>query len=195
MPEQFDFPPRGAALNGTPAALFVPMSFSQEELGGFGSNYNKTVVARLKRGVSIGQARAEMGSLKAALVEQYPEDLKGIPRISSPSFLTGDTGRRTCPWCWEAHRALIVCADVANLMLTRFGSCQRKSLFARLASSARIVRQLLTESSCWVCWEARLGCCSPVRDAGLAFARGRDPACRIDRIQWSRALSRFCLHW
>ncbi len=155
MPEQFDFPPRGAAMNGTPAALFVPMSFSQEELGGFGSNYNKTVVARLKRGVSIGQARGEMASMKAALVEQYPQDLKGIPGgISIPVIpLNEETAGSSKNMLLVllggvAIVLLIVCADVANLMLTRFGSRQREiAVRSSLgASSARIVRQLLTES-------------------------------------------------
>ncbi|MFB3905884.1 MAG: ADOP family duplicated permease [Acidobacteriota bacterium] len=155
MPEQFEFPPRGAALNGTPAALFVPMSFSQEELGGFGMNYNKTVVARLKLGVSVGQARAEMDSMKAALVEQYPEVLKSLPTgMSIPVVpLNEETAGRSRNMLLVllggvAIVLLIVCADVANLMLTRFGSRQREiAVRSSLgASSARIVRQLVTES-------------------------------------------------
>src|SRR5215467_5663920 len=76
MPRQFVFPPRGAEMNGEPADVFVPMSFLPFERQGYGMFYNHTVIARLKPGVSIEQARAEMTSLRPSLVESYPAPLR-----------------------------------------------------------------------------------------------------------------------
>ena len=59
MPAPFEFPPRGAALNGEPAEVFIPMSFSRVEREGFGMRYNTTVIGRIKPGVRLEQARAE----------------------------------------------------------------------------------------------------------------------------------------
>jgi predicted permease len=155
MPERFDFPPRGAELNGEPAELFVPMSFSKIEREGFGMRYGFTVVARLKPGVSLEQARGEMERLKASLLEQYPAVLQSfLSGMSIPVVpLDEETLGRSRNMLLVLLGAvtivlLIVCADVANLMLTRFGSRQREiAVRSSLgASPARILRQLLTES-------------------------------------------------
>lgn len=155
MPERFDFPPRGAALNGQPAEFFVPVSFSKEEREGFGMRYNQTIVARLKPDVSIGQARSEMDGLKASLVSQYPAMLQSFLTELSIHVVPLDeetSGRsRTMLLVLLGAVAivlLIVCADVASLMLTRFGSRRREiAIRSSLgAGPARIVRQFLTES-------------------------------------------------
>ena len=155
MPERFDFPPRGAVLNGEPAELFVPISFTNAERQGFGMRYSHSVLARLKPGVSIGQAHGEMQSLKASLVGQYPAGLQSMMSgLSMPiAPLDEETSGRSRNMLLVLLGAvsivlLIVCADVANLMLTRFGSRRREiAIRASLgASSARLVRQLLTES-------------------------------------------------
>jgi len=57
MPERFEFPPRAPILNGEPAEVFIPMSFSKIEREGFGMRYNSTVIGRLNPGVRLEQAR------------------------------------------------------------------------------------------------------------------------------------------
>ena len=59
MPARFSFPNRGPALNNSPADVFVPMSFTDDERTAFGSMYNHTVIGRLAPGVTIADAQRE----------------------------------------------------------------------------------------------------------------------------------------
>jgi len=173
MPKESAFPPRGAQLNGEPADVFVPMSFAPFERQAFGMMYNSTVVARLKPGVSIEQARAELASLSGPLIDQYPAFLQRVftRGISIPiSAMYDETvagGQRLILILMGAVGLvlLIGCADVAALMLTRSAARQRElAIRAALGASARrIVRQLLTESFVL----AAAGC---VIGIGLAYA-------------------------
>ena len=79
MPKTFTFPNRGPHMNNKPADVYLPISFTPRERGGFGSMYNNTVVARLKPGVTPAQANAEAAALvRANAVEMYPADLSGL---------------------------------------------------------------------------------------------------------------------
>jgi predicted permease len=155
MPQPFVFPPRGANLNGEPADVFIPMSFTPFERQAFGMQYNNTVVARLKPGVSIQQARAEVAILIQPLTERYPAALhqfaagQSIP-IAPMSEETVGSSRRMLLLVMGAVAVvlLIVCADVAGLVLTRWAP-RRRELAIRAAVGAtgqRIIRQLLTEA-------------------------------------------------
>src|SRR5215471_14758890 len=154
MPTSIEFPPRGPELNGEPAEVFVPMAFTPTEREGWGMFYNNTVVARLKPGISLEQARAEVASLLQPLAEHYPPVLgpflKGfsIPMAALDEETVGRTRRMLLILISAVGIVLLIgCADVTNLILTRSSSRQHEiAIRCSLgAGPARIARQLMTE--------------------------------------------------
>src|SRR5262249_8648256 len=59
MPRTFEFPPRGTP-DYEPAELWVPIAFAPEQLADLGDNFDIGVLAELRPGVTLKQARADM---------------------------------------------------------------------------------------------------------------------------------------
>src|SRR6185369_16726447 len=83
MPASFEFPRRGPHSNNKPASVWVPMAFTDGERQERGNQFNRGVVARLKRGVTLDQARAELDVLARRINANYPSVLQqaGFPAI------------------------------------------------------------------------------------------------------------------
>jgi predicted permease len=109
------------------------------------------VMGRLKTGVTLEQARADMDAIAAGLAAMYPEaDAKtGISLMPYKQALVGEIE----PFLFVLLGAvgfvlLIACANVANLLLARSaGRAREFAIRAALgATRGRVIRQLLTES-------------------------------------------------
>jgi predicted permease len=132
-----------------PRQLWVPVGYTKTDLGR-GSN-SFISIARLKPGVSLAQASAEMDALAKNIAAQHPnEDADMGATVSSLQEFGLDGLRRTMLILLSAVAfvLLIACVNVANLLLAR-GATRQKEFAIRIALGApgsRIARQLFTEN-------------------------------------------------
>jgi predicted permease len=109
---------------------------------------------RLKHGVTMSQAEAELKTIAAQLAREFPNDNEGMTVTLSPAGLLGAWMRGPIIGFAGVLMAvvglvlLLACTNLANLLLAR-ATERRKEIAVRLAIGARrwrLVRQLLTES-------------------------------------------------
>ena len=113
--------------------------------------HNIACIARLKPGVSVNQARAEMNLVQERIDQLNPTTERGlgghVERLRQ--FLIGDIGGTLVLLLGAAGLVLLIsCANVANLLLAR-SAVRIREFAVRLAvgaSRAQIARQLVTES-------------------------------------------------
>jgi predicted permease len=143
---------------GIDAEYFVPMMMQPEVLPSESlTDRNPTFIhmmGRLKSGVTIEQAQAEMATLAGNLAREYPDSSKGVGIFVAPvwkahygvqDFLRSVLGFLMVV---AAFVLLIACVNVANLLLAR-ATTRQEEIAIRAALGAdrlSLIRQLLVES-------------------------------------------------
>ncbi len=134
--------------------FWVPMAFTEEERKSVGDNFDYNIVARLKPGVSLAQARADVERVAQIIRDGYPAAVKSQFEVHGVvvgirEAALGDYRRPILIMLLAVVFVLLIAiANVANLLLTK-GTSRQRELSVRIALGATgrsIITQLITES-------------------------------------------------
>jgi putative ABC transport system permease protein len=132
------------------AQIWTPLAWTDREKAAR-ANRHYRIIGRLKPGVDLKQAQAEMNTISSQLAQQYPVEDKGWGAEVVPlrDELVGDVRPALLVLLGAvAFVLLIACANVTNLMLAKTLG-RRKEIAIRSAlgaSRTRVVQQILSET-------------------------------------------------
>jgi putative ABC transport system permease protein len=131
--------------------LWLPLGLPPAQLANHDSHYLR-VLGRLKPGVTLAQAQADLDTIAARLTAQYPLSNGGVG-VTVTSLREQTVGDVRLPLLIllgvTGLLLLMVCANIGNLLIARASSRAREfALRAAVgATRARLVRQMLAESA------------------------------------------------
>jgi putative ABC transport system permease protein len=146
LPPHFEFP-----LVAKDTALWTTVAGEGGNLDERGAHVLLSL-GRLKSGVSLAAAQAEIATIAATLATEYPKSNTNTTAFLVPAHeqVVGRDVRRALWLLWGAvvFILLIACTNTANLLLVRASARQRETAIraALGAGRGRIARQLITES-------------------------------------------------
>ncbi|HEX5412739.1 MAG TPA: ABC transporter permease [Terriglobia bacterium] len=133
------------------AKVWIPLGWTAAERAVRG-NHTYLAIARLKPGVGIASAQAEMNTISSRLAEQYPDDDSGWGAVLVPLHedLVGEVQPTLLILLGAVALVLLIaCANIGNLVLER-SLGRRKEMAVRTAlgaSRSRVLRQVLSETA------------------------------------------------
>ncbi len=148
MPPDFVFPPE------SPVDLWVPLRHTAEEIADRGNRFDTRMIGRLKPGVTVAAAAADLDRAASILLQRYGANARGSFQLhATATSLTQEATKGVQAPLWILQGAvglvlLIACANVANLLLARTAARQREiAIRAALgAGRLRVARLLAAES-------------------------------------------------
>jgi putative ABC transport system permease protein len=193
MPAEFFFPSRGVEL-------WIPLGYEPKVFVERRQAHGLRAIARLRPGVTLTQAQSEMSAIAAQLEREYPYTNTKMSVGLGP-FRDWTIGGTRSPLLIllgaVGFLLLIVCANVANLQLSR-GVRRAREIGIRTAlgaSRGQIAQQLLTESLAisLLGGVLGLGLAAALRALLLSASPGALPLFSEVRIDWTVAAFNFAV--
>jgi predicted permease len=190
MPPDFQFAPFWA----TRAELWVPLPLAERATSRGGNSLR--IFARLKPGVSVESARAEIATVTAHLEQQYPGTNREVRVTPLKENVIGKVETPLLVLMGAVGLVLLIaCANVAHMLLAR-AAARQKEIAVRSALGAggwRLIRQFLAEG-------LLLSACGAIAGIGVSFAAVRGlvaiaPASipRLNSVTIDPSVVLFCL--
>ena len=177
-----DFESIFSPLNYKPAEIWSPLRYDASLKYACRTCRHLQAFGRLREGVSIERARAEMDAISATLFKEHPADYGAAGVVITPIAKKVTATLRPVLWALlgaVAFVLLIACANVASLLLAQAAS-RRREIAIRTALGAgrgRIGRMFVTEALLLACAGGALGVLTSVwsLDALVRLAPGNLP--------------------
>jgi putative ABC transport system permease protein len=133
--------------------IWKPIAFTKNEIESRGSR-SYGIIGRLKQGVSVAQAQAELSALHATWIRDYPENYEAATGFGGSIYSLHEQvigGMRTALAILLGAVVLVLliaCANLTTMLLARASSREREFAIrvALGASRWQLLRQMLTES-------------------------------------------------
>jgi predicted permease len=173
-------------LNDEDPELWKPFAATKDDLEPLG-NFNFGCIVRLKHGVSMARALDEANAIVADILRDLPDKVEVRAKMSPLQQQMTGRSRRGLLLLLSAVGAvlLIVCVNIANLMLAR-ATGRRREFAIRAAvgaSTRRLLRQMLTESFVVAAIGGALGIAIAYGALNLILTNAPVDVARLDEVR------------